>query len=184
MTTAWHRQFCPEMGAGFGGAPGMRRLKQTPPGRSSGACRCGGPLAESRGTGSVSEFLQTSQLHTSRRGPKKNDLRPPVRGPIGGPYKTPAKSCPPPPPPRGRRNTSLSPPPRFSVHSGGPSIRRAYCAAPGLQPTMRRSSSKSRTAPHITSPPLTAAKCARAHWSFAASTPWGCGALPLVSATK
>ena len=150
MTTAWHRQFCPEMGAGFGGAPGMRRLKQTPPGRSSGACRCGGPLAESRGTGSVFEFLQTSQLHTSRRGLKSLDFRP-----------------------------------RFSVHSGGPSIhRRAYCAAPGLQPTMRRSSSKSRTAPHITSPPLTAAKCARAHWSFAASTPWGCGALPLVSATK
>lgn len=113
MTTAWHRQFCPEMGAGFGGAPGMRRLKQTPPGRSSGACRCGGPLAESRGTGSVSEFLQTSQLHTSRRGLKSLDFRP-----------------------------------RFSVHSGGPSIRRrAYCAAPGLQPTMRRSSSKSRTAP-------------------------------------
>ena len=140
LTTAWHRQFCPEMGAGFGGAPGMRRLKQTPPGRSSGACRCGGPLAESRGTGSVFEFLQTSQLHTSRRGLKSLDFRP-----------------------------------RFSVHSGGPSIRRrAYCAAPGLQPTMRRSSSKS----------LTAAKCARAHWSFAASTPWGCGALPLVSATK
>ncbi|ERK64277.1 hypothetical protein HMPREF1546_01711, partial [Oscillibacter sp. KLE 1745] len=61
------------MGAGFGGAPGMRRLKQTPPGRSSGACRCGGPLAESRGTGSVFEFLQTSQLHTSRRGLKSLD---------------------------------------------------------------------------------------------------------------
>ena len=150
MTTAWHRQFCPEMGAGFGGAPGMRRLKQTPPGRSSGACRCGGPLAESRGTGSVFEFLQTSQLHTSRRGQKSLVFRARISGQSGGPY--------------------ISPP--------------ANSGAPGLQPTMRRSSSKSRTAPHITSPPLTAAKCARAHWSFAASTPWGCGALPLVSATK
>ena len=179
MTTAWHRQFCPEMGAGFGGAPGMRRLKQTPPGRSSGACRCGGPLAESRGTGSVSEFLQTSQLHTSRRGPKNKDFRP--RGSV---YSGGASKPPPPPPPRPAQQAP-APPPRFSVYSGGPSIRRrAYCAAPGLQPTMRRSSSKSRTAPHITSPPLTAAKCARAHWSFAASTPWGCGALPLVSATK